>query len=152
MSDHPPQQQIPTDAMMELMSPDGYYSYLKIDKTKSIAEYADQVKKSYRKLSLKHHPDKATGDADTFRLLNRAHKVLTNPKLKQQYDILGMDLHEEAGETSDSDGTSNSTDEAKPEQTASEGIIQEIASQALTGVLQLGVRTSECCTWDIDMI
>ena len=142
MSDQHQTQPIPTDAMMELMSPDGYYSYLKIDKTKSIVEYADQVKKSYRKLSLKHHPDKATGDADTFRLLNRAHKVLTNPKLKQQYDILGMDLHEEAGE-GESDGTSNSTDEAKPEQTASEGIIQEIASQALTGVLQLGVRTSK---------
>ena len=131
--------------MMELMSPDGYYSYLKIDKTKSIADYADQVKKSYRKLSLKHHPDKATGDADTFRLLNRAHKVLTNPKLKQQYDILGMDLHEEEGDSSSNSTTTEGGGQSKQqEQTASEGIIQEIASQALTGVLQLGVRTSEC--------
>ena len=32
---------------------------------------------------------------DTFRLLNRAQKVLLEPKLKAQYDILGMDLDDE---------------------------------------------------------
>lgn len=46
----------PSEAMMQLLAPDGYYAYLKIDKTKNNEIDEDLIKKNYRKLSLKHHP------------------------------------------------------------------------------------------------
>ena len=75
---------MPTEAMIKLMAPDGYYSYLGIQKSAKGEVDEDVIKKNYRKLSLRHHPDKG-GDADTFRVLNRAQKVLKTPKLREQY-------------------------------------------------------------------
>jgi hypothetical protein len=150
------------NAMLTLLAPDGYYKYLGIDKNglpsadKSAPENAstntsvwgsdappiddDQVKKAYRKLSRKHHPDKPGGDADTFRLLNRAQKVLMNPKLRQQYDILGIDLDDDEVH----DDNLNSTDEKDQQSSGSstaQGIVHEIASLVLSSLVQLGVRT-----------
>ena len=145
----------PTDAMMELLAPDGYYTYLGISKTGEVDP--DVIKKNYRKLSLKHHPDKRGGDADTFRLLNRAQKVLTTPKLRQQYDNLGLDLDDDDDQAmtstanstteggSGGSGNASSTSGEDDEQTTSQGIVHEIASMALTTVLQLGVRTCTYC-------
>ena len=129
----------PTPAMMELMAPDGYYHYLGIPK-REMGVDEDVIKKNYRKLSLKHHPDRPNGDAGTFRMLNRAQKVLTNPKLREQYDILGIDLDDDDDENRTGGG--NATDGGDDqEQTTSQGIVHEIASMALTTVLQMGVRT-----------
>ena len=114
-------------------------------------EFIDSVKKSYRKLSLKHHPDKSGGNVDTFRLLNRAQRVLLDHSLRKQYDLLGIDLDDDddvtgndhsANDSSDKDdkdhhGTSSSSSSSSPQ-----GVLQEIASNILAGVLQLGVRTS----------
>jgi hypothetical protein len=122
----------PSQALLQLLAPDGYYAYLKIPKADVIE--ADQVKKNYRKLSLKHHPDKRGGDAETFRVLNRAQKVLMAPKLKQQYDILGLDLDDDEEKHDDDD-------DGREETSTTQGIVHEIASMALTNVLQLGVRT-----------
>ena len=161
----------PSEALIELLSPDGYYTYLGVKKPapSSASEHggapplstsqssspaaaddpsidADAVKKCYRKLSLKHHPDRG-GDADTFRMLNRAQKVLTDPKLRQQYDILGIDLDDdEVVMQHDDDGHGAAAGEGggdgKGEHPSStQGIVQEIASTVLTGVIQLGVRT-----------
>lgn len=147
---------------MELLAPDGYYSYLGVTKpaialsavdadskshtnngTKPVVD-EDAVKKNYRKLSLKHHPDKTGGDADVFRVLNRAQRVLLNAKLRQQYDILGIDLDDDEEDhpheaTVAADGDNNNKDTAPPSST--QGIIQEIAGTVLAGVIQLGVRT-----------
>lgn len=136
---------------MQLLAPDGYYKYLGISKNSNVASTdggggdkavdLDLVKKNYRKLSLKHHPDKPGGDAETFRVLNRAQKVLSHPKLRQQYDILGMDLDDDEHEH---DTAAGSTDEGSGDENASstsQGIVHEIASMALTSVLQLGVKT-----------
>jgi curved DNA-binding protein CbpA len=127
----------PTDAKMQLLSPDGYYTYLGVPRDNVMVD-EDLIKKNYRKLSLKHHPDRNGGDAETFRILNRAQLVLTTPKLRQQYDILGLDLDDE-GE--DKDGTENMEGGAPAGPTTSQGIVHEIASMALTSVLQMGVRT-----------
>ena len=54
----------PSEAMMKLLAPDGYYAYLGIPKSATSEPDEDLIKKNYRKLSLKHHPDKG-GDADT---------------------------------------------------------------------------------------
>jgi len=98
------------------------------------------VRKQYRKLSRRHHPDRPGGDADTFRLLNRAQRVLLNPKLRHQYDILGVDLDEDeeeepepdAGDAADAKDGKGDDDhhhhqqQKEPPSTA-QGIIQEIA-------------------------
>lgn len=81
-------------------------------------------------------PDKPSGDADTFRVLNRAQRVLMNPKLRQQYDILGIDLDDEEGDHNtkddDDDGDKNKQDQ---------GIVHEIAGMILTNIISLAVKT-----------
>ena len=66
-------------------------------------EFIDSVKKSYRKLSLKHHPDKSGGHVDTFRLLNRAQRVLLDSTLRKQYDLLGIDLDDDEIDNNNND-------------------------------------------------
>jgi hypothetical protein len=73
----------------------------------------------------------------SFRLLNRAQKVLKTPKQRRQYDILGIDLDDDE-EHRDDDGNTEGGDQP----TTSQGIIHDMASMALTSVLQIGVRTS----------
>mmetsp|Transcript_7956 Transcript_7956/g.16580 ORF Transcript_7956/g.16580 Transcript_7956/m.16580 type:complete len:310 (-) Transcript_7956:2758-3687(-) len=144
-------------AKMKLMEPDGYYKYMGVERkvveaatpesssnsapqNSSSAYVVDEVavKKAYRKLSLKHHPDKG-GDVDTFRLLTRANKVLTNPKLRAQYDNLGIDLDDD---NVNENGANDETD--APNQNdggISQGIVSELASLALTSIIQLAIRT-----------
>lgn len=59
-----------------------YYNVLGLDKSAT----AEQIKKNYRKLSLKHHPDKG-GDENKFKSISEAYSILSNDKKKQQYDI-----------------------------------------------------------------
>jgi DnaJ domain len=155
----------PSEAMMVMLAPDGYYAYLGIPKpiinaaAPSAASAAasssggsdgsavdlELIKKNYRKLSVKHHPDKPGGDADTFRMLKRAQTVLSHAKLRQQYDILGLDLDDDDEMSNHQDeangGGPTGTGEDGDHSTTSQGIVHEIASMALTSVLQVGVRT-----------
>lgn len=68
--------------------------------------------------------------------------MLSNIKLRQQYDILGVDLDDDEVEQNNS--ASMEEEGAAQSQTTSQGIVQDIASAALTAVLQVGVRTG---TW-----
>mmetsp|Transcript_9513 Transcript_9513/g.23092 ORF Transcript_9513/g.23092 Transcript_9513/m.23092 type:complete len:332 (-) Transcript_9513:81-1076(-) len=131
----------PSKAMMIMLAPDGYYTYLNITKVPGEDPDADVIKRNYRRLSIRHHPDKPGGDADTFQTLKRAQTVLSNPKLRQQYDILGLDLDDEEVEQNTTDGAEGNNDGTEP-QTASQGVLQDIASAILTMVLQFGVRTA----------
>lgn len=65
-----------------------YYAVLGIDKTAG----ADQIKKAYRKLAIKYHPDKNPGDKqaeERFKEVTEAYAVLSDPEKKQQYDQFG---------------------------------------------------------------
>lgn len=65
-----------------------YYQKLGVDKTASAAE----IKKAFRKLAVKYHPDKNPGDAaaeDKFKEANEAYAVLSDAEKKQQYDTYG---------------------------------------------------------------
>ena len=45
----------------------------------------DDIKKAFRKLAVKHHPD-AGGDAETFKKISQAYDVLSDPKKRAEYD------------------------------------------------------------------
>jgi len=65
-----------------------YYNVLGVDKTATAAE----IKKRYRKLALKYHPDKNKGDKSSeakFKEISEAYAVLSDAEKKQQYDQFG---------------------------------------------------------------
>lgn len=62
-----------------------YYDILGVSKGAS----DDEIKKAYRKLAHKHHPDKAGGDEKKFKEINAAYQVLSDKAKRQQYDQFG---------------------------------------------------------------
>lgn len=60
------------------------YSVLGVSKSAS----QEEIKKAYRKLTMKHHPDKG-GDEKKFHEVQNAYDVLSNPTKKQSYDRWG---------------------------------------------------------------
>jgi curved DNA-binding protein len=65
-----------------------YYKVLGVDKNAT----ADQIKKAYRKLAVKYHPDKAGNDKkaeDMFKRVNEANDVLSDQEKRKKYDALG---------------------------------------------------------------
>jgi molecular chaperone DnaJ len=65
-----------------------YYEVLGVSKGATEAE----IKKAYRKLALKHHPDKNPGDAaaeEKFKEAAESYEVLSNPEKKSRYDQYG---------------------------------------------------------------
>lgn len=59
-----------------------YYKILEVDSNAS----PDDIKKSFRKLAMKYHPDKQNGDKAKFQEINEAYGVIGDTKKKQQYD------------------------------------------------------------------
>lgn len=65
-----------------------YYQALGVDRKAS----ADEIKKAYRKLAMKYHPDRNPGNKtaeDKFKDINEAYQVLSDPTKRQRYDQLG---------------------------------------------------------------
>lgn len=61
-----------------------FYSILSLEKDATETD----IKKAYRKLAVKHHPDKG-GDSEKFKEISEAYEVLSDPEKKQQYDQFG---------------------------------------------------------------
>lgn len=55
-----------------------------------------EIKKNYRKLALKHHPDKG-GDVETFKLMTVAYEILSDPEKRALYDKYGKEGLEHGG-------------------------------------------------------
>jgi curved DNA-binding protein len=67
-----------------------YYKILEIPKTAS----PDDIKKAYRKLARKYHPDLNPKDKEAnkrFQLINEANEVLSDPEKRKKYDQYGED-------------------------------------------------------------
>lgn len=65
-----------------------YYKILNVPKTAS----AEEIKKAYRKLAIKYHPDKNPNDKkaeEIFKEVNEANEVLGNAEKRKKYDELG---------------------------------------------------------------
>lgn len=73
-----------------------YYEVLGVNNDAS----ADEIKKSYRRLAIKYHPDKEGGSEEKFKELNEAYQVLSNPEKRQRYDQFG---HAGVGSSAGSD-------------------------------------------------
>lgn len=67
------------------MSKRDYYEVLDIPKSAS----ADEIKKAFRKLAVKYHPDKDGGDETKFKEINEAYEVLKDQQKRQRYDQFG---------------------------------------------------------------
>ncbi|MFL7893384.1 MAG: DnaJ C-terminal domain-containing protein [Anaerolineales bacterium] len=65
-----------------------YYKVLGVDRKAT----EDEIKRSYRKLALEHHPDRNPGNKsaeEKFKEINEAYQVLSDPEKKKRYDQLG---------------------------------------------------------------
>jgi len=68
-----------------------YYKVLGVNKSAS----DNEIKKAYRKLALKYHPDQTKGDKQAeakFKQVSEAYAVLSDKEKRQQYDTFGSAL------------------------------------------------------------
>merc|ERR1740138_1361618 len=72
------------------------YKLLEVDKNSSEAD----IKKAYRKLAVKHHPDKG-GDPEKFKEITRAYEVLSDSEKRSKYDRYGEEGLEDGGGAGD---------------------------------------------------
>lgn len=72
-----------------------YYRILGVDRKAG----PDEIKKAYRQLARKHHPDvaKEKGAEDRFKEINEAYEVLGDPENRRKYDTLGANWKQGAG-------------------------------------------------------
>lgn len=58
-----------------------FYAILNINKNAT----TDEIKKQYKKLALKHHPDRG-GNPEMFKKISEAYQTLSDPEKKKEYD------------------------------------------------------------------
>ena len=72
-----------------------YYKVLGLTKSAT----SDEIKRAYRKLAVKYHPDKNPGNKaaeEKFKKVSEAYEVLSDPKKRADYDQFGPDMFNRA--------------------------------------------------------
>ena len=76
-----------------------YYRLLEVEKTSSTIE----IKKAFKKLALKYHPDKNPDNKEwaneEFRKIANAYEILSNPEKRKHYDQFGVSEDQETTNT-----------------------------------------------------
>jgi DnaJ-class molecular chaperone len=70
------------------MSKKDYYNLLELDRNAT----NEDIKKNYRKMAMKYHPDKNQGNEEAsnmFKEISNAYSILSNPDKRREYDIVG---------------------------------------------------------------
>ena len=78
------------------MADKDFYEILGVGKNAS----DDEIKKSYRKLAMKHHPDRNQGNPESekkFKEASAAYEILKDPQKKAAYDQYGHDAFRQGG-------------------------------------------------------
>uniref|UniRef100_A0A914YWL2 Uncharacterized protein n=1 Tax=Panagrolaimus superbus TaxID=310955 RepID=A0A914YWL2_9BILA len=70
-----------------------YYDILEVKANATESE----LKKAYRKLALKYHPDKNPDEGERFKLISQAYEVLSDPQKREIYDKYGEEGIKEGG-------------------------------------------------------
>ncbi len=70
-----------------------YYKILGLEKGAS----KEEVKKAFRKMAAKYHPDKASGDEEKYKEVTEAYAVLGDDKKKAEYDTYGQSFNNGGG-------------------------------------------------------
>src|SRR5512143_3839632 len=73
-----------------------YYQSLGVSKTAS----AEEIRKAFRSLARKYHPDVAKNKAEAeekFKEINEAYEVLSDPEKRKKYDTLGANWNRQQG-------------------------------------------------------
>ena len=65
------------------MATKDYYKILNIDKNSS----QEDIKKSFRKLSMKYHPDKNNGEDSKMKEITEAYNIIGDTNKKKRYDL-----------------------------------------------------------------
>ena len=77
-------------------TPTDYYQILEVDKSAS----DDVIKRAYRKLAMKWHPDKNPGNPEAdekFKNISKAYNVLSDPEKRRIYDLGGEEAVQQGG-------------------------------------------------------
>jgi len=110
---------------VELETLPDYYSMLKVDPTATVQE----IKKSFRKLAMKYHPDKNKEDyaQDVFQELSEAYSILSDSEKRRDYDELFLDEEELAAQYAD---TQADMEPASGDDSAADSINIETAARS----------------------
>ena len=72
---------------------ENYYTTLGVDRNATI----EDIKKAYRRLAHKYHPEKAGGDEEKFKEVNTAYQILSDQEKRAQYDQFGQTFDNAGG-------------------------------------------------------
>jgi DnaJ-class molecular chaperone len=119
-----------------------YYEVLGVDRNAS----TDEIKRAYRKLAMKYHPDKPSGDTEKFKQINQAHEVLTDPDRRERYNQLGTDDPQGGGMPDMSQMFEQMFSMVNNGRTDHQHVIQLTLDEVYTGVTKnIKITTSKPC-------